>query len=49
LKWLRSKTQGGRHAGEDVDQGETSSVAGGSEKLYNHSGNQSGGFSEKWE
>ena len=36
-------------AGEDVEQGEHSSTAGGSANLYNHSGNQFGGFSENWE
>jgi hypothetical protein len=29
-------------------QGEPSSVAGESANLYNHSGNQFGGFSENW-
>jgi hypothetical protein len=37
------------HAGEVVEQGKHSSIAGGSENLYNHSGNQFGGFSEDWE
>jgi hypothetical protein len=31
-------------AGEDVKQGEHSSIAGGSANLYNHFGNQFGGF-----
>jgi hypothetical protein len=35
-------------AGEVVEQGEHSSTAGGSADLYNHSGNQCGGFSEDW-
>ena len=34
------------HAGKNVEQGEHSSIAGGSANLYNHSGNQFGGFSE---
>jgi hypothetical protein len=29
-----------------LEQGEHSSIVGGSENLYNHFGNQSGGFSE---
>jgi hypothetical protein len=35
-------------AGEDVEKEETSSVVGGIARLYNHSGNQSGGSSETW-
>jgi hypothetical protein len=38
-EWLRSKTQATAHAGEDVDQGEHSSIAGERANLYNHSGN----------
>jgi hypothetical protein len=34
------------NTGKDVEKGEYSSIAGGSENLYNHSGNQSGGFLE---
>ena len=37
------------HAGEDVEQGEHSSIAGGSANVYNHFENQFGGFSENWE
>ena len=37
------------HGGEDVKQGEHSSIAGGSANLYNHFGNQFGSFSENWE
>jgi hypothetical protein len=33
-------------AGEDVEKEEHSSTVGGIASLYNHSGNQSGGFSE---
>jgi hypothetical protein len=33
-------------AGEDVEKEEHSSVVGGIESLYNHSGNQSGSSSE---
>ena len=47
--WLISKFQATAQAGKDVEQGEPSSIAGGSEDLYNHSGNQFGGFSENWE
>jgi hypothetical protein len=35
-------------AGEDVEEEEHSSIAGGIESWYNHSGNQSGGSSENW-
>ena len=37
------------HAGEDVAQGECSSIAGGSANLHNHFGNQYSSFSEDWE
>ena len=37
-------------AGEDVEKGEHSPIAGGGNaNLYNHFGNQYGGFSENWE
>jgi hypothetical protein len=36
----RSKSQVVAHAGEDVEQEEDSSIAGGSANLYNNSGNQ---------
>ena len=36
------------HAGEDVEEGEHSSIAGGSANWYNHSENQSACFSENW-
>jgi hypothetical protein len=36
------------HAGEDVEQ-EEPSIAGWSTNLYNHFGNQFGGFLENWE
>jgi hypothetical protein len=35
-------------AGKDVEKEEYSSIVGGIASLYNHSGNQSGGSSEKW-
>ena len=35
-------------AGEDVEKEEHSSTLGGIASLYNHSGNQSGSFSEYW-
>ena len=44
----KSKTQVGAHAGEDVEQGEHFSITGGSENLFNYSGNQPGGSSENW-
>jgi len=47
--WLRSKTQVTARAGEDVEQGELSSIAGGSANLHNHLENQYGSFSENWE
>jgi hypothetical protein len=34
---------------KDVEQGEQFSIAGGSENLYNHTGNQFGSFSENLE
>ena len=48
-EWLRSKTQVTADAGEDVEQGEHSSIAGGIAHLYNHFENQFGSFSETWE
>jgi hypothetical protein len=35
-------------AGGVVEKEEHSSIVGGIESLYNHSGNQSGGSSENW-
>jgi hypothetical protein len=35
-------------AGEDVEKEEHSSIAGGIENWYNHSGNQSEGSSKNW-
>jgi hypothetical protein len=37
------------HAGEDVKQGDHSSIAGGSANCYNHFASQCSGFSENWE
>jgi hypothetical protein len=45
---LKSKTQVTVDAGEDVEKEEHSSIAGGIESWYNHSGNQFGGSSENW-
>jgi hypothetical protein len=42
MEWLRSKTQGTAHAGEDVEKEEHSSTAGGVANLHS----QSGGFLE---
>jgi hypothetical protein len=36
------------HVGEDIEKEEYSSISGGIENLYKHSGNQSRGFSENW-
>jgi hypothetical protein len=51
-EWLRlkqkHKTQGIDHAVEDVDKRDHSFIAGGSENLYNHFGNQFGSFLENW-
>jgi hypothetical protein len=47
LEWLRSKIQVTADAGEDVEKEEYSSTAGGIASLYNHSGSQTGGSSEK--
>jgi hypothetical protein len=35
-------------AGKDVEKEELSSIVGGIASWCNHSGNQSGGFSENW-
>jgi hypothetical protein len=45
---MRSNPQVRTHVGEDVEQEEHSSIAGGFVNWYNHSGNQSGGSSENW-
>jgi hypothetical protein len=45
-EWLRSKIQMTADAGKDIEKEEHSSIATGTASLYNHSGNQSGGFSE---
>jgi hypothetical protein len=37
-----------KHVGEDVEKEEHSCIAGGIANWYNHSGNQSGGSSERW-
>ena len=46
IKRLRSITQVTAHAGEDVEQGEHSFIAGWSANLYSHYGNQYGGSLE---
>jgi hypothetical protein len=46
VRMAKIKTQVTTDAGEDVEQGEHSSIACGSAKLYNHVGNQFGSFSE---
>jgi hypothetical protein len=47
-EWLRSKPHVKAHVGEGVEKEEHSSIAGGIAKWHNHSGNQSGCFSENW-
>ena len=42
------KNSGSADAGEDVEKEEHSSIVGGIARLYNQSGNQSGGSSENW-
>lgn len=46
LEWLWLITA---HAGKDVDQGEQSSISGGSVNLHIQFGNQIGGFLKSWE
>ena len=46
---LDKKTQVAAHAGEDVEQGEFSSISAGIADLYKHCGNEVGSFSENWE
>jgi hypothetical protein len=45
-EWLRSKIQVTVDAGKDVEKEGHSSIVGGTESWYNHSGNQSGSSSE---
>jgi hypothetical protein len=48
VRMPKSKPQMTADADKDVDKEEHSSIAGGIASLYNHSRNQSGGFSENW-
>ena len=48
-EWLRWKIQVSKHDGEVVEQVKHSSIADGNVNIYNHFGNQFGGFSENWE
>jgi hypothetical protein len=48
VRMLRSKTQVTGDVSKAVEKEEPSSIAGGIASWYNHSGNQSGGFSENW-
>jgi hypothetical protein len=48
VRMLRATTQVTAHDNKEVVQGEHSSIAGGNANLYNHYGNQYGGFSERW-
>ena len=45
VRMAKIKAQVTADAGEDVEKEEHSSIVGGIESLYNHSGNQSGGSS----
>jgi hypothetical protein len=47
-EWLGSKTHMTADTGKDAEKEEHSSIAGGIESWYIHSGNQSGGSSENW-
>ena len=49
FRMAKIKTQATAHTGEDMEHGKHSSIAGGTEILYSHAGNQSGGFSENLE
>ena len=48
VRMAKIKIQVTADAGENVEKEEHSSIVGGIESLYNHSGNQSGGSSENW-
>ena len=48
VKWLKSKTQVTAHAGENVDQREYCSIAGGNTYLDSYSGKVYGSSSESW-
>jgi hypothetical protein len=45
VRMYKTENSSAAHADKDMEQGEHSSIAGGSANLYNHSGNQFGGFS----
>jgi hypothetical protein len=46
IEWLSSKPQVTTHIGQDVEKEKHSSIAGGFEHCYIHSGNQAGGSSK---
>ena len=48
IRMTKIKTSSTAHAGEDVEQGEHSSIAGGSANLGNHFGTEFSDFSESW-
>jgi hypothetical protein len=48
VRIAKIKIQVTADAGKDVEKEEHSFVVGRIESLYNHSGNQSGGFSKNW-
>ena len=49
VRMAKTKVQVTAHAAEDVEQGEHSSIAGGSTDLYGHFEGQSDRFSGDWE
>ena len=48
IRMAKIKKSNGTHAGKDMEKEEYSFIAGGIVNWYNHSGNQSGSFSENW-
>ena len=48
VRMAKIKNSGDSRCWEDVEKEEDSSTVGGIASLYNHSGNQSGGSTEKW-
>jgi hypothetical protein len=48
VRKAKIKNSGAADAGKDVEKEKYSLIVGGIARLYNHSGNQSGGSSENW-
>jgi hypothetical protein len=48
VRMAKVENSGDSRSGEVVEKEEHPSIAGGNVSWYNHSGNQSGGFSENW-